>query len=111
VTAELSGTAFIVDRAEVVFTGSVPFLPPGCASRDEKAFDVANGLGDDVSIINTARRKSRYRSGEFPWHCSSTRNYYDAPCVWADPASTYGLMHVMSYNRGHSARRFPEVAV
>jgi hypothetical protein len=31
--------------------------------------------------------------------------------VWADPASTHGLMHVMSYNRGHSARRFPEVSV
>jgi hypothetical protein len=31
-------------------------------SRDETALDVANRLGDDVSI---ARRKSRYRSGEF----------------------------------------------
>jgi hypothetical protein len=57
-----------------------PLSAKGIAlSRDEKALDVANSLGDDVSIINTARRKSRYRSGEFPWHCSSTRNYYDAP--------------------------------
>jgi DNA-binding beta-propeller fold protein YncE len=43
-------------------------------SRDEKTLYVANnGLGDDVSIIDTASRKakSRYQSVEFPTALSS----------------------------------------
>ena len=68
VTAELSGTAFIVDRAEVVFTGSVPFLPPGmrkadvtpvgiAMAKDDKTAYVALGHAAHVAVDDAATRK------------------------------------------------------
>jgi YVTN family beta-propeller protein len=69
VSAELAGIVNIIDVETLKLIGDVPFLPTGfrkeevtpvdwglALTNDEKRLYVANGLSDDISIIDTERR-------------------------------------------------------